>query len=270
MGLLSKPKETMSLELLQVLNDGNHGVFDDYLQRLRKEPRIAWYPSAGRDFRDLLYLSKAYSDLNPVDQDLPPDLPPPDLFLHTDYSQNPILKPGVILEDKKTKISVLEIEELQCLDLPLDPGIVVFPKRDSMSGRMAFAWVQVVSDKLPESCLPVLYLTVENSVFCANLALKYKARFSHIVRVLYGGGCGGGGYSQGEWINGVLRRLGCQVLVTDPTVGDGHRHIQNVERSVEIFPILTPEQPPCSFITIRTIPGRLWSEYGNVSWKLVC
>jgi hypothetical protein len=45
----------MSRKLLLELNGGCHGAFHKWLDQLKREPPIAWYPSAGEDFRDLLY-----------------------------------------------------------------------------------------------------------------------------------------------------------------------------------------------------------------------
>ena len=49
----------MSIEFLQSLNGHNRGALRNWLDRLDHEPRIAWYPSAGEDFRDLMYLQPA-------------------------------------------------------------------------------------------------------------------------------------------------------------------------------------------------------------------
>jgi hypothetical protein len=115
----------MSLELLNALKGQTKGAFHRYLESLHGEPRIAWYPSAGDDFRDLLYLSTAYSKWNPVEH----EPSPPDFFLHTDYfpwKSSTFCDSYNIHKDERTKVSIRdrEIEELPRCDLPLDPGIV--------------------------------------------------------------------------------------------------------------------------------------------------
>lgn len=116
----------MSNQFLEHLNGENRGAFRRWLDGLSGEPRIAWYPSSGGDFRDLLYLHGNYAKLSPPSEIEPP---PPDLYLHTDYS------PGFsgfsggqkLHEDTRTTIKVREVEELPRLSLPQDRGIVYAP-----------------------------------------------------------------------------------------------------------------------------------------------
>jgi hypothetical protein len=44
---------------------GRGDVYRRWLGELRAPPRIAWYPAAGEDLRDLLYLSHAYAQRQP-------------------------------------------------------------------------------------------------------------------------------------------------------------------------------------------------------------
>jgi hypothetical protein len=46
----------MSRQLLEHLNGNKAGQLNNFLDNFEGEPRIAWYPSAGEDFRALLYL----------------------------------------------------------------------------------------------------------------------------------------------------------------------------------------------------------------------
>ena len=46
----------MNRELLLNLNGNKTGQLKKFLDVFEGEPRIAWYPSAGEDFRPLLYL----------------------------------------------------------------------------------------------------------------------------------------------------------------------------------------------------------------------
>ncbi|MDR1654359.1 MAG: hypothetical protein LBR96_00065, partial [Treponema sp.] len=66
----------MSKELLYNLNGNAKGKFKEYLDGFAEKPRIAWYPSAGEDFRALLYLSPNFSE-NLNKEKLPES---PDLF----------------------------------------------------------------------------------------------------------------------------------------------------------------------------------------------
>ena len=46
----------MSIELLKFLNGNNNGLLKAFIDKVGDNPNIAWYPSAGTDFKPLLYL----------------------------------------------------------------------------------------------------------------------------------------------------------------------------------------------------------------------
>ncbi len=71
----------MSKQLLLSLNEKNKGKFHTWLSAFKGEPLIAWYPSAGEGFRDLLHLHLKYSEQKPAKTTEPAS---PDLFLHSD------------------------------------------------------------------------------------------------------------------------------------------------------------------------------------------
>jgi len=53
----------MSRKFLEMLNGDRKGPFSRFLAKAGPEPAICWYPSAGQDFRDVLYLDPAYARL---------------------------------------------------------------------------------------------------------------------------------------------------------------------------------------------------------------
>jgi len=254
----------MSRQLLESLNGNHQGLFRDYLDSLESEPRIAWYPSAGEDFRSLLYLSKQYSDRNPS-KDVEPQAP--NLFLFTDYfpwETSTFLDNRTIYDDDNTSIRVTAIEELPRISLPLHEEIVDFPEGGSALNRVVFMYVHVTSHLLGEFDAPVLYVFSENEAFYCNAMVPHNARLSHIVRIRYGGGLGGGKAS-GAWIDNTLGQLGCEVFIKDEdaTWQPGDDHLKS------ICPEL-PTSSDASLTRIRQIPGHLWSGYhDNVSWYLV-
>ena len=75
-------KKIMNRELLINLNGNKTGQLKKLLDNFEGEPRIAWYPSAGEDFRPLLYLHPKFSNLNRGIRQEPQT---PDLFIFTDY-----------------------------------------------------------------------------------------------------------------------------------------------------------------------------------------
>lgn len=256
----------MSKQLLYNLNDNKNGNFRRYLDNFNGEPRIAWYLSAGTDFRPLLYLSRLFANISkPVTGTEPA---PPDIFLFTDYfpwSQSDFLDTPNIHIDDRTEVLVTSMEELPLLNIPLDAEIVAFPTGSIATRRVIFMEVTVNSTVLGEISYPVIYAFAENESFCAEKILPLNGRISHVIHVRYGGGCGGGGFASGIWINNVLKRLQCEVLITD-----GHYSMQaGDEWAQRRYPVLAPHGRPPKFVPIRVVPSKSWSNHGDVSWNLI-
>lgn len=257
----------MSLALLNRLAGNSNGSFRKFINEYTDErnPKIAWYPSAGKDFRPLLYLSKEYSRVHPATKDEPE---PPELFIFSDYfpwDRDRFLDDKLIYADTKSNISVESIEELPKLVLPLHEELVDFPKGSHATHRIIFMKVGVFSEQLDSFIvLPVLYCFVENSTFFGNVLLMENASISHIIHVRHGGGLGGGGKASGAWLLRVLKLLKCQVYITD-----GQEYWQEGDNFVlKCYPQLAEQVEP-QFETIRTIDSIKWSDHGDVSWNLV-
>ena len=255
----------MSMQLLQAINGNQRGAFHRYLTGLRTPPRLAWYPSAGTDFRDLLYLNPDFAAHTPATQAEPAA---PELFIHTDHFPNDnstFLDDRLVLDDGRTSIRVTTIEELPPLNLPLDPGLVDNTTGSRATGRAIYLELDIHSKQLGDIRRSVLYLFVENAAFLAKLALPNAAILSHVVQVRYGGGCGGGSKGTGVWLRDVLAAVGCEVFITD-----GCDHRQDGDRHVfKAFSELAAARRPSTLTPIRTLPGASWSDHGDVTWNLV-
>jgi len=189
----------MSKKLLDKLAGPSKGEFRQFIDSFNSEPRIAWYPSAGEDLRDLLFLHPDYSKKKPATQLEPPA---PDLFLHTDYfpgKEQKFLDSPIVYSDDRTTMTITTIEELTRINLPLDPGIVDFPNGSIVTGRVVFLNIDVKSNLFGEYSRSLVYAFVENAAFCSRIVFPNKGKFSHVIHVRYGGGCGGG-----RKINGFL------------------------------------------------------------------
>jgi hypothetical protein len=255
----------MSRKLLVNLNGNNNGKFNQWLKEFKGEPRIAWYPSAGEDFRDLLYLHPDYSRKNPASK---PDPQAPDIFLHTDYfpwSTSTFLDSRIIHIDDRTSVTVKSIEELPRCDLPLDEKSVDFPQGSHATGKVLFLEVDINSNVLGNFSAAVVYAFVENSVFCAERILPQGSVFSHIVHVRYGGGLGGGGRSSGVWLLNILGQLQCECYVTD----SHHTRQSGDERTYTLYPALAGAEDESQLEKIRIIKSEEWSGHGDVSWNIV-
>jgi len=255
----------MSLSLLRGLAGPSHGVFKRWIDSFEGEPRIAWYPSAGEDFRDLLYLSPEYSRLNPANG-IEPDAP--DIFIHSDYfpwDSSEFLDSRKLHLDDNTSITLKAIEELPSCVLPLDPEVVDSPEGSVATGRVLFLEIEVKSEKLGQYTRPVLYVFSENGAFCAERIIPEGGWLSHIVHVRFGGGLGGGGKSAGGWLLHILRKVRCELFISDENLATS----KGDERILNRYPILKELGSPPHFEGIRTIPSTSWSSYGDVTWNKI-
>jgi len=235
-------------------------------------PRIAWYPSAGHDVRDLLYLNQRYVEAEFANFENPEAAPSaPDIYLHTDYSHaflDAILEAGVLFEDEHTEIEILKSEELPKCPLDRAPELITDPERNPASDRVFFLELEVRSGRRPERQLgtwkvPMLYAFVENTAFCCERMLALHAQISHIVRIRYGGGFGGG-RANGTWILNTLSKLQCEVFICEiPTDGEADIHcsIAGDDYARRRYPILDLEDP--SFANAEVI-----HEVEGVNWDL--
>ena len=236
-----------------------------WLENLGREPRIAWYPSGGEDFRPLMYLSGEYSEAHPVPGGEPL---PPDLFLYTDYfpwSTSRFLDTPVLYQGTRTAVTATHMERLPRVDLPLDPGILDFPRGGRHTGSVVFLETEVRSDVLGTLRWPVLYAFCENEAFCACRMLADQGPASHVIHVRYGGGMGGGGRASGAWLVNVLHRVGCEVFVED-----GHLDFQEGDdEAIWRYPGLGATGPEPRLEPMRRMAAKSWSNHGDVTWNRV-
>jgi len=256
----------MSLQLLKHLNGNNAGGLKKFIDKFegRGEPRICWYPSSGEDFRALLYLHPGFSAISPPARQEPDH---PDIFLYTDYfpwKSSTFLDSRIIYNDDRTYVLAESIEELPGLDTTLHSGILDFPEGSVVTNKVLFLNIKINSSKLGEVKFPVIYAFAENESFCAEKLLPQKANISHIIHVRYGGGYGGG-KSSGIWLLNVLKKLKCELFISD-----GHYAWQDGDNKVkEFYPALAGDGNSTDFECIRTVDGLSWSNHGDVSWNVV-
>jgi hypothetical protein len=248
----------MSLQLLIKLNGDRRGGLFRWMESLEAAPRIAWYPSAGGDFRDLLFLhARLQCELEPA---------VPDLFLHTDYhwarENEDFSVGGILFDDGRTVVSIAEVEELPPLALPLDAGLVHFPEGSAWTGRVRFMRLLVNSTLLGAFERPVLYAFVENAAFIGRTARPVSATFTHVIQVRHGGGFGGG-TSKGGWLRHTLTSLGCELFISD---GQTDLHAADA-RIHHRYPKIWDPVPPLHLV--RTVPSESWSNHGDVQWFVV-
>ena len=292
----------MSKELLRSLNGNMKGRFHQWLEKFEGESRIAWYPSAGKDLRDVLYLSSAYDELSKGKDvghfsgiDGRNKVEPPNIFIHTDYL-GPWLRGSVVYTDEETRITIAHSERLPDLCLPLSPELVAFPKRKYTTDRVLFLELNVESRLFGSYTVPLIYAVVENSAFCVEKALAMNANFSHIMHIRYGGGCGGGGHSKGDWLENVLKPLNCEMYIADYSkscdylkyydkwsglydIKEFRNELPLAEKRIisdrvqdpasKKYPSLLDNKEDLNLEIVSILESKLWSGSGDVTWNVV-
>lgn len=254
----------MSIAFLYSLTNSRNTICRRYLKSIPAEPRIAWYPSAGKDFRALMFLSAKYQLHNPAKGHEPI---PPDIFIYTDYypwSSSTFLDSLTIFQDSRTTVKVIEFDILPNIDLPLHREIVSFPEVSIATNRVIFMQVEVSSDLFGIIRYPVFYVFSENEAFCAEKLIANEVKLSHIINVRYGAGFGGSRVSA-AWLVHNLECLGCEVFISD----GHHTSCQGKSDIFRIYPQLQKQFDEKRLLRIRKINGASWSNHGDVSWYLV-
>ena len=203
--------------------DGDRAGWREFVSRLAPDARILWYPAAGDDLRDMVFLHPAgLAHLGWAVDEIP------DLFIHTDYNLGmwgPWLEyetPGRILKDRLartgTEIEITAKTELRFspdIDFFVDPHFIAFPQMASPIPQGLFLRLRIRSKVVrePYECA-MLYLFFENANFCEQFTVKGGVRFSHIVKIREGTGFGGGRQSIAS-IYDFLGFLGTRWLFCD-------------------------------------------------------
>ena len=259
----------MSTRFLYALEKRGNKHFSAFIANLSHDARIAWYPSAGTDFRPLFFLDEAYYAQHPPDGGIDPQQP--DIFLYTDYNlmskpfEEALFHQGdpVIHDDGRTRVTIMNIEQLGRCDFAPYSVHQEHEGNSHYFNRLFFFHVKIES-RLGTFIKPVLYAFCNNEQLCSELLIPIRATVSHVIHVRYGHGFGGANCS-GLWIQHVLPLLNCEVYIHDNLAHESAsehvvlRHYGNV----------IPQNQIATFTTIRTIDGKCWSDSSNIIWQLV-
>lgn len=259
----------MSTRLLYALEKRGNENFSAFIANLRHDARIAWYPSAGTDFRPLFFLDEAFYAEHPPDGGN--DSLPPDIFLFTDYAlmsksfEEALFHQGnpVIHDDGRTRVTLLNIENLGRIDFGPYAIHREHKENEHYFNRVFFFNAQIESS-FGTFVKPVLYAFCNNEQLCSELLIPIRAVISHVIHVRYGHGFGGANCS-GLWIQHVLPLLNCEMYIHDTLA-----HDSDFERKViKHYGNVIPQNQIAKFQTIREIDGKCWSHSTKVVWQLV-
>ena len=163
----------MSSQLLQLLDNRRSVQFTEFVSSLEHEARIAWYPSAGTDFRALFYLNDVFLSANPTIEGEDPK--EPDIFLYTDYAMtndrfNHILFHGgetVIHDDGRSTVTLSDIADFGRIDFDSYPDYQLTEKNAHFFNRVFFFNVTIESSEFGSITKPVLYAFCCNEQICS-------------------------------------------------------------------------------------------------------
>ena len=209
---------------------------------IRQFEHVCWYPSAGSDFRALLFLSDWYYKKNDVPTDEGQVLP--DLFVMTDYLglgslyeeerfwgdayeqiRNGYCEPGscflhVAYKNTSTDIIVKRYERLRNMRLPYDYRLDCREEPEAYNSAFLIE-VEVVSrsyDEIRRYETSVLYAAAENQMFAKRIAIRCGFKMEYLVIMNYGAGFGGGNGIGFEWIFDEYKELGIRYVVSNHSV----------------------------------------------------
>jgi hypothetical protein len=274
----------MSLQVLRQLNGNKNGHFKKWLDSFDTNPTISWYPSAGEDFRDLLFLNNEYMSSKSGTQT---EWKQPDLFIHTDYYTpffdklfpskiaEAFAKPKSTFEsllyeyadlsgwylykDDRTSIRVKRFEYLPTMNAEVNTELVQFVDFPDMPKKVAYMYLEVNSHVFGSYDVHLIYANVVNEFF-ANYLVKNEAEINSIIHVRYGSSFGFA-RATGAFLKNILHKLNSEFFISDPHLEKNHGD----RVAARIYPFLRKDEYYPKLVTKHVIPSISWSRHGNVS-----
>jgi hypothetical protein len=183
------------------------------------EERILWYPSAGRDYRDVMEMHSERLALHQIPE-------APNIICHTDYNLNgtglnQLGRTITIRLDKRTNIRVVEKHELNFVpnsDIHFNINNENISEAPDVWVLMVFLLkLRIQSDMLGAYDAYVFYFIFENYNFLEELILKKQLAITHFVKVRQG--CGFGGCRKCVSVfYSLLANIGVKYLLVDAEV----------------------------------------------------
>lgn len=249
--------------------------------------RICWYPSAGGDFRELLFLSEQYNNWKNVPID---NGEQPDLFVLTDcrpdntnfgYDSGKIdieringdkywqIERLFMAYDWGTKITVNgKVRLVEHLGLDTDPDLYNGEMSDNQ-GNAFYMSVHIKSNKLGEWDADVLYILAENTTFAFNYLLKNNIQIDYIVNVRYGENFGESALA-GDWLIRMLEPLNVKYYLANKVTPQKCHTVPEIlkEKFPEYITFLR-DGYTIDLEEIYHVDQILWSGQGDIYWHKV-
>ena len=212
---------------------------------------IAWYPSSGLDFRDLLVLGqkKFIFDKNVFANELFEFEVLPSLFIHTDIAYNsdnwPLVNEGVIDEDEETVYSIISSED-------------VISEEDNVIGKyLSISLKSILLEN--ETNQNMLFLFSDNIDFFKNTILKKSINIDFLINIRDGASENGGADYSLKMLEFYLGKMKTKYLISD-NFGRSPKDISKFKNDSEMMEALNSEQNKPT--VLQGLKEWSWSEFG--------
>ena len=263
------------------------------VKELKMRKSICWYPSAGSDFRPLLYLSRPFYDKHEelsADKDVFPDL-----FIMTDYqlseftnyadvyhydylrihhpnnfdkiSKGTLRRGDILFRDHCTALTVKSAIPIFINDFDAKKELVTFEYPD-WYGRGYCITVEVNSfgnttKKLGKWDMDIVYLYAENTAFAKQILIENDINIDFITRVRYGGSFGGS-KNFGSWLFYLADKLNVKYYISNPINYEHDNWDINTREYLKAGVDISLERPK-----LTAFYAREWYENEDVEWYRV-
>lgn len=212
---------------------------------------IAWYPSSGLDFRDLLILGqrKFIYDKNVFANELLEIDVLPDLFIHTDNAYDsgnwPLIEKGIIHEDEQTTYLIISTEN-------------VISEEGDMIGK--FLKVKLKSLLLKEDTSQnLLFLFSENINFFKSQVLNQNLEIDFLINIRDGASENGGADYSLKMLEFYLGKMNTKYLISD-NFGRPPNDISEFKEDTLMMEALNSEKN--TPVVLQGLKEWSWSEFG--------
>jgi hypothetical protein len=93
---------------------------------------------------------------------------------------------------------------------------------------------------------------------------RFQPTISHIIKVRYGSGFGGGGNATGMWLRHVLSFMNTKYLITDDQ--SNYREADTLYLNLFLRGKFNETNDDVNLRRMHKIPGQLWSNYGDITF----
>jgi hypothetical protein len=204
-------------ENLRLINLRKTSVEKDFFYTLysSKNSILQWYPSAGRDLKNIaFYYSNAFKkkELN---------IEIPNLFVHTDFNYDETFELQTndiyteTLENEVFKITVIERCEYDTNFTPYFDANYEAYRNNSMDGKALLLKLNIETENKDSHVVYLLYCYLENINFFKKIIIKSKVSIDQLCTIREGSGLGGGGVISNKIFAFYLGYMQCKYWFTD-------------------------------------------------------